>query len=474
MRCKGKLLFVIILLVFEGVLSFGKAQKIRLVMQDFTADNPIIAEFTEILESEFHEWSGIEIDLEPISVPRETYSQNLNLLIMGGDIPDIIWFRDDGDLIWASQGLLMDLRPFVENSDVFQKNMNPWNMQRLENYPYILAIFPLNLKIGVTKLEWLEELNIVVPEDRPMTIDEYYLMLKKFTQKGKYGITVAGSPGGLTELDWIFSSAFGIEKQWIKNDNGDYVYSHVTPKRKEQLVFYRKLYQEGILDPEFLTTNWQRKEDKFYSGEVGMIVGTSGIVIDLYADRMKKIGDGTTVIPLVPPSGPYGDAGFLAVNLYKEPRGFAIPVTSKVSDTAFKFLEFMASDEGQFLDWFGVEGIHYIKKNDQIEKTQEEWWPFFFEGTKWESPVPLLGNAGAKSLEICEKYYTGDNYFPMPQEYATLWDAMNVLEREYSAKIVTGQFELDKFDEFVEKWYEAGGETYTQLANEYFKSREVK
>jgi len=60
----------------------------------------------------------------------------------------------------------------------------------------------------------------------------------------------------------------------------------------------------------------------------------------------------------------------------------------------------------------------------------------------------------------------------MPQEYATLLDAMNSIEREYSSKIVMGQFDIDKFDEFVEKWYKAGGETYTKLANEYFRSRE--
>jgi len=462
---------LVVLLVFTTVLSFGKVQKIRLVMQDYTPHNPVIVKHSEILEKEFYKATGIEIDLELVPVPRETYSQNLNLLIMSGDIPDIIWFRDDGDLLWAEQSLLTDLRPYVEKSEILQESMNSWNKERLENYPYILAIYPLNLKIGVTKMEWLEDLNIEIPENRPMTIDEYYEMLKKFTEKGQYGITVAGNPGGLTELDWIFSSAFGTEKMWVKDENGNYVFSHVTPMRKEQLAFYRKIYQEKILDPEFLTTNWQAKEDKFYSGRVGMIVGTSGVVIDLYADRTKKIGDGTTVIPLVPPSGPYGDAGFLAVNLYKEPRGFAIPVTSKVKDTAFKFLEFMASEQGQFLDWFGVEGIHYVKENGKIVKTQEEWWPFFFESTNWQSPIPLLGDAGKKSLEICNEYYVGDNYFPMPQEYATLWDAMNSIEREYSSKIVMGQFDIDKFDEFVEKWYKAGGETYTKLANEYFRSR---
>jgi len=42
------------------------------------------------------------------------------------------------------------------------------------------------------------------------------------------------------------------------------------------------------------------------------------------------------------------------------------------------------------------------------------------------------------------------------------------LYKEYSVKIVTGEYSVDKFDEFVTKRYKAGGKIYTQLANEHF------
>ena len=45
---------------------------------------------------------------------------------------------------------------------------------------------------------------------------------------------------------------------------------------------------------------------------------------------------------------------------------------------------------------------------------------------------------------------------------------MNNLYKEYSMKIVLGEYAIDKFDEMVTKWYKAGGTLYTDLANEYF------
>ena len=65
---------------FTTVLSFGKAQKIRLVMQDYTPHNPTIVKHSEILEKEFYKATGIEIDLELVRFKRNLFAE-LNLLI---------------------------------------------------------------------------------------------------------------------------------------------------------------------------------------------------------------------------------------------------------------------------------------------------------------------------------------------------------------------------------------------------------
>ncbi len=40
---------------------------------------------------------------------------------------------------------------------------------------------------------------------------------------------------------------------------------------------------------------------------------------------------------------------------------------------------------------------------------------------------------------------------------------------EYASKIITGEYPIDKFDEFVEKWYASGGEAVTKAAGEWYE-----
>ena len=39
---------------------------------------------------------------------------------------------------------------------------------------------------------------------------------------------------------------------------------------------------------------------------------------------------------------------------------------------------------------------------------------------------------------------------------------------EYASKIITGEWPIEKFDEFVEKWYATGGDVVTERAREWY------
>lgn len=465
MNKKLGLIFLLMLAVTASTL-LGKVYTITLLEQDVSPYNQEDVEYMNFLAEEFKKATGIDLRIEIVPIPAGNYSEKVNLLLAGGTYPDIIWWRDDAELPYVEQGLLRDLSQWVNNSEVFQKVFTEWNRKRFENFPYTIAINPLQGRIAVTRKEWLEESGI-----NPVTVEDYYNLLKFYKEnKCDYGITITGD---MSRLDWIFNAAFGVNKMWIQDENGKWVYSKVTQGEKDKLAFYAKLYREGLLDSEFITTNWQSMEDKFYSGKVGMLVSTAGKVIDLYQQRFLDRGINTELVPLAPPVGPSGKGGFNAINVDKEPRGFSITTTCKNPDIAFKFLEFMASDRGQFLDRLGMPGREYNVVDGKIVLTERGklWWPRFFEVPSWKAPIPLYTKPGQTSLNILHENWEEDNYFLMPQKYATMWDEMNNIYKEYAVKIVTGEYSIDKFDEMVEKWYAAGGTLYTKLANEYFNGK---
>ncbi|RKX92849.1 MAG: sugar ABC transporter substrate-binding protein, partial [Spirochaetes bacterium] len=246
-----------------------------------------------------------------------------------------------------------------------------------------------------------------------------------------------------------------------------YVYKKVSDAEKEKLAFYQKLYKEGLFDKDYITTKWDTMEDKLYTNKVALVFGTSGVVCDIYDTKLKK-NQGVGLVALPPAKGV--GQGY-AVSTAKETRGWAISAQSKNPDLVFKLLEFMATDEGQLLDRYGIEGIHYTVDNGKYAFTDKksEWWPRFNEVMSYKGPLPVLGPVGAKSWDFLDKYVVGDPDFPIPADLAPTWDALTNLYKEYSFKIITGEYTIDKFDEFVKKWYDMGGDKITDYAQTKLK-----
>ncbi|MGF7059101.1 extracellular solute-binding protein [Brassicibacter mesophilus] len=450
--------------------------KLSLVMKDEIPSDPIVIKYFEAIEQGLAE-EGINVDIELIEMPAGNYAEKLNLMLLGGTVPDIIYFQG-GDQQVSQQGLLEDLTPYIEKSKYIKESLETHNIKRLENYPYLLWIKPINSKIPVVRGDWFSKLETSNALLENPSIDNYFNLFKELKEKDfsgngnpTYGVTVAGN---ISELDQIFDQAFGNTSTWVKDENGKYIYNRVSNGEKEKLAFYNKLYEEGILDSEYLTKKWDTKEQAFYDNQVGVIIGTAGKVIDIYDGKMKKANGEESGLIALPPAKGKGQ-GYLPVDVSKETRGIAISALSEHKEEAFKVLEFLASPKGQKLDRLGFENEHYeVKENKAVltEKSQE-WYARFWEPTNFnidiELATPLLGYPAAESLKLANQYYTEDINFLIPEEYTAKWDAMENLYKEYSADIITGKRQLDEFDKFVEEWYKAGGKEISKYANETLK-----
>ncbi|MBZ9686415.1 extracellular solute-binding protein [Clostridium estertheticum] len=447
---------------------------VRMVMKDVSPKDPIAQKYIGLIEKAMAE-DGTKVKIELVEMPSGNYAEKLNLMLLGKDIPDIIYFQG-GDQQISQQGLLENLIPYIEKSKYIKPNLEPQNKKRLENYPYLLWIKPLASKVPVMRSDWFDKLSTSKKLMEDPTIDNYYAFLKQLKASNlggqgspAYALTAAGST---LEIDEIFDQAFGNKSTWIKDENGKYIFNKVSNNEKEKLTFYNKLYKEGILDPEFLTKKWDTKEKSFYDNQAAIIAGTAGKVIDIYEGKVKKANAvGLTVLPAAK-----GKAqGYLPIDVSKESRGIAISSTSKNKEISFKILDFMASEKGQMIDRLGFEGEHYLIKDNKIQLTEksQEWYAKFWEPSKVafgkELAKPLLGTAGTKSLEDVNKLYTEDINFIMPEEFSVKWDSVNNLYKEYSADIITGKRPISDFDIFVTQWYKNGGEDITKHANEVLK-----
>ena len=342
-----------------------------------------------------------------------------------------------------------------------QNALMDFNKIRMENYPYLLWLAPPRARTAVIREDWFQETGGKIP----VTIDDYYELFS--TIKANHPeAAVMTDTGNTGRMDFTFNQAFGVTATWIKQ-GGSYIYSKVSEAEKNKLAFYQKLYAEGIFDNGYITTAWDSMEDKLYTNQVAGAFGTAGIVLDIYENKLKeKLGVGLVALP---PAKGVG-RGY-SVSTAKETRGWAISVTSEIPDLVFELLEFLATDEGQILERYGIEGTHYVKSGDQITRTEQasDWWPRFSEVMTWKAPTPLLGQAGQKGWDFIADYAVGDPDFPIPEEFSATWDALQNLYKEYSFKIISGEYSIDKFDEYVAEWYKLGGTEVTEYAQGMMK-----
>lgn len=450
---------------------------LRIVYKDEGTANPVSVKYFQTLEKALLKDEGLNVKFELVDVAQGSYAENLNLLLLGGNIPDIIYFQG-GDQQISEQGLLEDLTPYIEKSKYIKDIIEPHNQKRMESYPYLMWIKPLAPKAPVVRSDWFNAMESSKALQENPSIDNYYAFFKELVtkkpggDKPSYALTAAGD---ITEINFIFNTAFGLDTTWLKKADGTYEYSRVSQNEKDKLTFYNKLYKEGLLDPQYITKQWDTKEDAFYKGEAAVITGTAGKILDLYDGRVTELnGEGAKLTVLPPAKG--ATQGFGATDVTKESRGLSISSQSKNKDAAFQVFDYLASPKGQMLDRLGFENEHFTVTDGQIElndKYYSEWYARFWEPIEIKSEIPLktplLGDSGSQALKLAADYFTEDNNFIIPEQFIANWDAMNNLYKEYSTDFITGKKDLAEFDKFVEAWYAAGGTDVTKYANENIK-----
>lgn len=433
---------------------------VRIVMKDLLTTNPEdvahIARIEQALRNQGH-----DITLEIVDLPSGGYAEKLNLMLLSGDIPDLIYFQG-GDEQIANQGVLRDLGPLISGTEHLASAIWPHNQARMNNYPYLLYVFPARTKAPVIRADLLEATGLGIPSN----LKEWDTLLRAIpgTEVSgtvfKYGII---APKNTKELDAIFDPAFGIEQTWAKNDAGNWIHSRISDGERAKLTWYASLFADGVLDPEFVTSNWEVKEDKFYTGKVGVVLGTAGPVVGIYESKMAQVNPGVELALLTPPNG------IQAIDVSKESRGLSIPVTTNNTDAVMAFLDFMASPEGQLLDRLGFEGEHYTRDGDTLTPTEKlgAWYPRFFydNPSYYEPPISPLSPLAQSSLQQGVDLFRADNSFVFPSELSAAVDGAESYYRTSVFRMISGDLSIENdWDGFVEGWLAAGGQKMIDYA----------
>ncbi|SDE68505.1 putative aldouronate transport system substrate-binding protein [Paenibacillus sp. UNCCL117] len=311
-------------------------------------------------------------------VPFDSLTERRNLALASGDYPDAFYTArlTAADLTrYGAQGVIIPLNDLIAKyAPNFQKMLDKQPGLRegltmpdgkIYSFPSYYSPDFYSILIGTPiwiKEEWLQKLGM----KEPQTIDQFYEYLKAVQKTDLNGNgkqdEVPFSGANINILKYHLQGAWGLGTRGISNVFVDVDpatdklrFFRTDPKYKEVLEFMHKLYKEGLIDPEILTTNESAFRAKGSKGNFGSAIATNPISA---FGLEGYIGLGAL-------EGPHGDKLYSHV---KSPLvhvgAFAITNKNKHPEATVRWMDYFFSDEGAKFYFMGEEGVTYTKQPD--------------------------------------------------------------------------------------------------------------
>ncbi|NBD26551.1 extracellular solute-binding protein [Paenibacillus glycinis] len=339
--------------------------------------------FTNPVAQEITDRTGVFIEIQQ---PTGNPDEKLNLMLVSGDLPDIALIdRREATLNkYIAAGALIPLNDLIEEyapnikkryGDVLSKSVYEDGKNYYLNNWYGLDPDP-NWAINM-RMDILEEFGYGerAAAGDSFTQDEFLDLLRKFKAKypevdGKPSIPMTVSADHMPTIIGSFKAMYGM-KTYYEHD-GRLEFDVRDPQYLAMIRFINTLYSEGLLDREWGINKAQNYAQKTASGRVFATAG--GIVNEANSAFRTQYGEDThqlfygfkVTAPGVDPNkttyGPRSSLGWDGVGITK---------ANKHPVETIKFLDFLASEEGQYLLMWGKEGMNWNMENGVHVPTQE-------------------------------------------------------------------------------------------------------
>jgi putative aldouronate transport system substrate-binding protein len=345
--------------------------------------------------TELEKRTGIHLDFQHPPLLQE--QDQFNLLIASGKYPDVVefdWLHNyaGGPAKAIRDGVILRLNDVVSR---YAPNLSrvlgahpDWRKQFVTDagdvygFPFLRGDSSLLTFMGpVIRADWLERLNIAVPR----TLDEWHAMLAAFktqdaTAQGDvlpFSPWASSIPGGWNAwygagafLRHAFVGAWGITMGFYQL-NGTVMYGALQPEFQDFASTMRSWFAEGLVDPEFPSTDQAAFDAKVSGGRLGSMVTLGGNGIGKYLGLVKDPSFKLVAAPY--PMLGAGDKPLLGQrdDVYAGTGTAAIMSSNKHVVETVKELDYGYSDAGQLLFNFGLEGVSYTLDNGSPRYTPE-------------------------------------------------------------------------------------------------------
>jgi|GEM_PF-87903 len=454
-------------------------------------------DYGEVLAfQEMEKATGVKI--EWIHPSAGQLQEPFNLMVASRDLPDVIiypWgntsFLPGGAQKYVQDGVIIPLSEYIDYAPDYAKV--------LEDYPeikkrvtdddgemnYISLMTPeLTMRTYngfMIRQDWLDKLSLPMPR----STDDLYNVLKAFQdndmngngKKDEYFSSTGMDKGilGIEKLLYPFGATAGNDA--FIQSGGKVIYSPMQPEFKEGVAYLNKLYQEGLLDPEYMLNDNTKLQQKYTNGTVSVSYSSAGRIAS-WQPGLKEVDADATLSPIPSLTGPDGSGYWLeanTANITNPGVSLAITTANKFPAETMRWWNWVFTEAGKTAFNYGKEGVTFeivdgkpqfteMITNDSQGRTQNEMLSL----TAPAVGLPTLNELEATRLQKSEAEWNAfetwgnnmlDNSRIMPpvmfndselDVMTSKKPAIDDYQKQMLDKFITGRTSLDAWEtEFV-------------------------
>lgn len=360
-------------------------------------------------------------DVQFVSVPRSQEVEKLNLLMAAGQAPDISFTYNEAVVAnYVKAGGLTDLTKLLPKSGAnLAKYLGP-DLLQFGQWGGKQWAIPAKRTFsgahsGFIRQDWLDKLGLKVPT----TTDELYKVLKAFKEKdpgnvGKDKVIPFAITVDPNNIHWTSALIWESFRKKVSEEVGATTERWNVPGHKDAVRYLNKLYNEGLLSPNFvLDKDGQQYVKDIVQGNVGAAIHNFDNIYRANPGMATELAKNVPGAVFVPFDLKNSNTGTFQKWKYNANGMFIfVPRFSKNAELAVKYLNWMSKPEVLLYLQNGKQGVHFksMRNGIPVEFVDQNTLP---DAEKWNlNDIPFLANgkefgSEEKNLEALSFGYSG-------------------------------------------------------------------
>ncbi|WP_159885784.1 extracellular solute-binding protein [Paenibacillus puerhi] len=415
-------------------------------------------------------------------VPSSTYEDKLSSTVASGELPSVITVLNQKlpyIVNSVRSGMFWEIGPYLKDYPNLSR-MNPIALEAVSIDGKIYGIYRERdlAKDGIMlRKDWLDNLGL----KEPKTIQEFYEVLKAFTHNDPDKNGKADTVGLVEQqaaASWRSMLVWhGGPVDWELKD-GKISPAALSPAYLETMKFYRKLYEEKLINQDFAVVKDGRQV--INKGKAGVWIANMNDGQGI-KENIKKVDPSGSLTMVHALEGPKGMGSVGGTGSHGQ---FMIPKTSVKTEAELKavlnFFDKVSDPDMQNMLVNGLEGRQYTLENGEYKKTTDSKMLVEY-GMGDSSQLAVLRDKitsyGGPLFQLRDRLYKENARIAVgnpvnayiSDTYSERGKELDKIIEDARVKFIMGAIDEAGWNQAVNKWLQDGGskimEEYTEAYN---------